>query len=135
MYFEGSVRDFVVERQMDIVVYTGTHGVCQLLDVDGVMVDIYLYDGDKLPVPRYYWKILYSPSLSAGVAVVGVNNPHLKSLPADYVICPAVENHPVLESLKHPEDLFRGYIWACRVEDLAAVVPNVPELPSMDLLM
>ena len=23
MYFEGSVRDFVVERQMDIVVYTG----------------------------------------------------------------------------------------------------------------
>ena len=31
----------------------------------------------RLPVPRYYWKILHSPSLSAGVAVVGVNNPHL----------------------------------------------------------
>jgi len=26
-------------------------------------------------------------------------------------------------------------MWACRVEDLAAAVPNVPELPPMDLLM
>ena len=32
----------------------------------------------RLPVPRYYWKILFSPSQKAGVAVVGVNNPHLK---------------------------------------------------------
>ena len=26
---------------------------------------------------RFYWKIIYSPELDAGVAVVGVNNPHL----------------------------------------------------------
>ena len=51
--------------------------MCQLEDVDGEMVDIFLYDGDRLPVPRYYWKILFDPLAGAGVAVIGVNNPHL----------------------------------------------------------
>ena len=52
MYFEIGVRDFAVERSLDLVVYTGTHEVCQLEDIDGNMVDIYLYDKDRLPVPR-----------------------------------------------------------------------------------
>ena len=68
-----------------------------------------------------------------------------------------MEEHPILDNVYHQDDLFKGAIWACRylnllfnnfivhiignaqkystrVEDLAAVVPNVPELPPMDLL-
>ena len=52
MYFEIGVRDFAVARSLDLVVYTGTHEVCQLGDINGNMVDIYLYDQDRLPVPR-----------------------------------------------------------------------------------
>ena len=77
MYFENGVRDFVTDRKLDLVVYTGTHGVCELADIDGNMVDIYLYSPDKLPVPRYYWKILYDPISDAGIAVVGINNIHI----------------------------------------------------------
>ena len=91
MYFENECRDFVEERGLDLVVYTGTHGVCQLPDVNGDLVDIFLYSGSRLPVPRFYWKILHDPQAGAGVAVVGVNNPHLSSLPSDYTICPPVE--------------------------------------------
>ena len=38
-----------------IKVWTGTHGVLQLEDNDGKMVDIYLDDegNQKVPVPRY----------------------------------------------------------------------------------
>jgi len=135
MYFENGCRDFAITRQLDLVVYTGTHGVCQLEDVDGEMVDIFLYDGDRLPVPRYYWKILFDPQAGAGVAVIGVNNPHLTTLPPDYIICPALTDHPVLENIYHPEDIKKGYMWACRVEDLAAAVDNVPQLPDMELLL
>jgi len=135
MWFENGCRDFSAERKLDLVVYTGTHGVCQLEDVDGDMVDIYLYDGDRLPIPRYYWKILYDPLAGAGVAVIGVNNPHLTSIPDDYIICPPIPDHPLLDSVHHPEDIVKGYIWTCSVEDLAAVVENVPELPEMDLLL
>ena len=69
------------------------HQVCQLEDVNGEMVDIYLYNGDMLPVPRFiiinheyhhyqhrhhliarfYWKIIIDPAAGSGVAIVGVN--------------------------------------------------------------
>ena len=82
MYFEIGVRDFAVARALDLVVYTGTHGVAQLEDVAGDLVDIFLYTAAtpaRLPVPRFYWKVLYDPVSDAGVAVVGVNNIHLKA--------------------------------------------------------
>ena len=131
MYFEIGLRDFVVERGLDVVVYTGTHGLCQLEDIDGDMVDIHLYiaDGTRLPVPRYasnrdtgyivrvcrfYWKVVYDPVANQGVAVVGVNNIHLKELPSDYAICPGISNHPILDNVFYPNELARGAIWACR---------------------
>lgn len=135
-YFEQGLREFVVDRRLDVVVYTGTHQVLELQDVNGDMVKIFLYAGDKLPVPRFYWKIIYNPSAGTGVAVVGINNPHLKSIPSEMVLCPKIANHPLLERLHdHVEDISRGYMYACRVEDLAKMVEEVPDLPPMDLLM
>lgn len=99
------------------------------------MVDIFLYLPDRLPVPKFYWKIVFDPDQGAGVAVIGVNNIHLKNLPSDYILCPPIPEHPILENVYYPDSLSRGVIWACRVEDLAAAVPNVPDLPPMELLM
>ena len=42
----------MMARDVDVVVYTDTNGVLQLANVEGQMVEIFLYDGDKLPVPR-----------------------------------------------------------------------------------
>merc|ERR1711872_613162 len=53
-------------------------GVLQLEDKDGVMVDIYLDDEGniKVPVPKYFWKVIYDEKTKKGIAIVGVNNPH-----------------------------------------------------------
>ena len=89
--------------------WSGTHGVCQLEDVDGEMVDIFLYDGDRLPVPRYYWKILFDPQAGAGVAVIGVNNPHLTVITSIlctslFVMpCPTPDPAPWLHHLPRPD--------------------------------
>ena len=65
-------------------------------------------------VPRFYWKIIIDPAAGSGVAIVGVNNPHLKSIPDDYKICEPVPDHPLLENIYYPEDIEKGYMWACR---------------------
>lgn len=134
MYFESGVRDFVVERNIDATVYTGTHGVMELADVNGIMVDIYLYGGNQLPVPRFFWKIIYDSMKNEGVAVVGVNNPHLKEIDDSYILCPPLENASILSSVYHAEDIHKGYMYACRVEDLAFSVPELPQFEPMDLL-
>lgn len=131
--FEDDCRDFAVERKLDLTVYTGTSGVIELRDIDDRLVPIFLYNGDMLPVPRYFWKILHDPAGGAGVAVIGINNPHLTSVPSSMILCPALPSHPLL-AMSEPHNIKSGYMFACRVEDLAAAVPEVPELPSMTLL-
>ena len=81
---------------------------------------------------------------NSGVALVGLNNPHSKVPPplasllqeVDPALlpCPALASHPLVDTVDLPQDVVRGYVWACRVEDLAANVPEVPELPKLILL-
>ena len=83
-------------RQLDLTLYTGTSGVMELKDVTDTLVPVFLYNRDQLPVPRYYWKVLHDPLGGAGVAVVGINNPHLDSVTDTDILCPALPSHPLL---------------------------------------
>ncbi len=134
-YVEDALRDLAVSRNLDLTVYTGTSGVAQLTDVNGRMVDIFLYGGNRLPVPRFYWKIAYDPVANAGVALVGVNNPHLAAIPDDYRICAPLTDHPLMAAVQQPENIERGVSWACAVADFARAAPEAPDLPPMDILM
>ena len=49
MYFEGGVRDFVVERQMDIVVYTGEFSLVS---------SHHISDRQELTVSANYWMLM-----------------------------------------------------------------------------
>ena len=132
-YLEEGVRELAISHSSDFVVYTGTSGTMQLEDVHGKMVDIHLYQ-DKLPVPMFYWKIIHDPIAGTGVAAVGVNNPHLKEITQELILCPPLSHHTLLDSLTGAEDITHGYLYLCRVEDLAESVPEVPQLPEMGLL-
>lgn len=55
MEVENGLRYYVENQQRDLKVYTGGHGICELDDVNGDKVEIWLYPdpaGDRLPVPR-----------------------------------------------------------------------------------
>jgi hypothetical protein len=46
-------RDYVERENKDVLVYSGTHGVCELKDINGDLVEIWLYPQEgRLPVPR-----------------------------------------------------------------------------------
>ena len=38
----------------------------------------------------------------------------LKELPASYILCPPLDNPTILEGVKEPENLYKGYMYACR---------------------
>ena len=47
--------------------------------------------------------------------------------------CPPLASHPLL-AMSEPHNIKYGYMFACRVEDWASAVQEVPQLPAMDLL-
>ena len=56
-YMEDGLRDFIIKNGKDYTVYTGSHGVMELDDINNNKVEIYLNleraDLARLPAPRY----------------------------------------------------------------------------------
>lgn len=81
---EVDLRDHIHSAGYETVVYTGTYGVTDLVNTQGIRVDIYLYtDVNNNPViriPQYYYKVVYEPASKRGIAFVGINNPYVPLL-------------------------------------------------------
>jgi hypothetical protein len=84
---------------------------------------------------RFYWKVLYDPASQLGVALIGVNNPHLA---ADNVqahkVCPEIPDHPLIQELADPDDIYSGVTYACSIPDAKQVIADMPELNVMGVL-
>lgn len=72
---ENDARSFAGRIGSDLTVYTGTHGIATLPNVNNQETNLYL-GGSSMPVPRMFWKVLYNPNTQAGIAFVSLNNPY-----------------------------------------------------------
>lgn len=126
-HIENGVRAFVTRHNLNVTVYTGTYGVIELPDANGKMQPIYLdYDvrsGGRVPVPKIFYKILHDPQHSAGIALIGVNNPYasLSDIEKDYLFCEDVSRRiNWLEWI--PDYIPGGYTYACEVNEFNDVI-------------
>ncbi|XP_071442883.1 uncharacterized protein [Hetaerina americana] len=135
---EVSLRDFASTSQTDLSVWTGTHGVSSLPDANGLDTRLSLHLDDngngQIEVPAVYWKVALDRRSGRAAAFVGVNNPHLASVPEDLVFCESV-----CESIRwlkwRSTDIIKGYSYCCEVEELRKVVKNIPEFETTGLLV
>ncbi|CRK98271.1 CLUMA_CG011633, isoform A [Clunio marinus] len=132
---EDGSRRLAANRKKTFDVYTGTHGVMKLNDTDGNEQEIYLDpDNRKIPVPKIFYKILIDTSEKSGVALIGVNNPHIsiEAIRRDYIVCNDI-SHQIKYIKWRPEDIRRGYSYACSVDDFLRNVPHLTNITvSMD---
>lgn len=72
---------------------------------------------------------------NTGVAVIGVNNPHLTEaeIDADYRVCTAIPDHPLLAECPDVDDIRSGISYACEVAEAAAAFEEIAGLDLGDL--
>lgn len=136
MYLESSVRSFASNAQLDLEVYTGVHGITTLPNVDGNEQPLYFFaSGDQrdLPIPKFFWKIIYDPLTQKGTAFIGVNNPYIVTITSDYFICNDISSQ-ISWLTWTPDNVKAGISYACEIDDLRKVVSTLPELEVVDIL-
>ncbi|XP_035744118.1 uncharacterized protein LOC118451555 [Vespa mandarinia] len=134
---EECIRNFATNRSLDLDVYTGVHGQMTLPNARGKQKDIYLYVNDRtkaVPVPKFFWKIIYDPRSKKGTAFVGLNNPFIKSKDdGDNYICSDISS--TIKWLKwNAENTTMGISYACTVDDLRKAVPTIPKFKTIGVL-
>merc|ERR1712080_724808 len=112
----------------DLYVVTGTHGILQYRKEDYTPVNIFL-DGTKsnIPVPQYYWKVILDPKTKAGVAFIGLNDPH-GNIPKELCTNRCGDMSSWVDwDLTDRES---GYMYCCSVEEAAAAIKSIPRMEA-----
>lgn len=129
---ESGLKVFVANRNIYTDMYTGTFGIQQLADSNGVEHELFL-DFDRngnglIPVPKYFYKIIIDKQSGRGLAFVGVNNPHATAsdvTSGKYTLCTDISDQVTFINWNR-ERLSMGYSYACEVNELVSVLGHLP---------
>uniref|UniRef100_A0A2M4BMC9 Putative alkaline nuclease n=1 Tax=Anopheles marajoara TaxID=58244 RepID=A0A2M4BMC9_9DIPT len=129
---ETAVKEYVAANDRWLTVYTGTYGVLELPDGNGDPQRIFLdYDPGRdppgrIPVPKLFYKVLIDEQNRAGLALIGVNNPHAtpEEIAEQYVVCKDVSGAIDWIHWKR-ESIADGYSYACDVNEFNGVTGHL----------
>ncbi|XP_028158755.1 uncharacterized protein LOC114351667 [Ostrinia furnacalis] len=139
---EVDLRNHIHRAGYDTIVYTGTYGVTQLFNQFGRRVDIYLYTDDNnnpvIPVPQYFYKVVYEPFSQRGIAFVGINNPYYTMTEAkEMFFCRDIcrGNSAFSWLTWHPDNPSEGFTFCCTVPDFRFTVNHLPAMDVRSVLI
>ncbi|KAM3967998.1 alkaline nuclease [Aphomia sociella] len=140
-WLEQNLRQRIGQAGYNTIIYTGTFGVSQLRDQNNRLVDIYLHrdanNNPQVPVPLYYYKVVYDASRRLGTAFVSINNPYYTEaeVRALTFCTDRCRNNNAFNWLNWQADrIDLGYSFCCTVADFRAVVPHLPSFDVIGLL-
>ncbi|XP_076659782.1 salivary endonuclease-like [Halictus rubicundus] len=133
---ESSLRNFTARKSLDIEVYTGVHGEMTMPDIHGNqrVITISTARSKPMPVPRFFWKVIYHRASRKGTAFVGLNDPFIAYAPSNAYLC----NNRIdgqITWLNWSANYTEGLSYACTVGDLSSRIPTIPRLNVVDVLI
>ncbi|XP_053605913.1 uncharacterized protein LOC128672645 [Plodia interpunctella] len=138
---EVDLRNHVNYANYYTIIYTGTYGVSSLMNDQYQRVHLYLtedYNNNQVvPVPEYFYKVVYEPSTQKGIAFIGINNPYYSVNEAvDMFFCPDLCRGGLdLSWLSwHPNNPSEGFTFCCSVPDFRQTVRHLPHFEVTGLL-
>lgn len=127
---EDKVRDHAKKTGRTFQVFTGTHEILQLNGEE-----MYLYPGNpnvpndpnRIPVPKWSWKIVKDGPADSGIAFVTLNNPYYQAP------TPPTSGHfcsDICANYDWDHNVFKtpskGYTICCNVTELMEKIPIIP---------
>lgn len=80
-----------------------------------------------LPVPKYFWKILYSPENNEAIVFISLNNPFVDKLNDNDIFCENICDKYSWNKTRW-NDLSSGFLFCCNYKDFNNVVETSPKL-------
>ncbi|KAJ8727051.1 hypothetical protein PYW08_015448 [Mythimna loreyi] len=138
---EQNLRARIGFANYNTIIYTGTFGVMQLPGENDKPVDVFLTEKrqGKVPVPLYFYKVVYDVKNLRGTVFITINNPHLPLSEAESMAQHFCEDqchdNVDFDWLKwEPRRVEVGYSFCCKVDDFRKKVNYLPSFKTDQLL-
>ena len=141
-YVENAVRKFVVQNQLNLIIYTGVYGHMTIKDKYNenlpLYLDIDLNNRGYIKVPKFFWKIIYDHNRKLAVTIVCVNDPFRKFISKDMLICQHICSASAVGwltgSWNTRKNIWMGVCYVCSYRNLKKSVSTLPHLKVEGLL-
>lgn len=139
---ESSTRRLMKDRKIvNGELYTGTHGILTLPDVNNVQQQIFLYFDENnnglIPVPALYYKIIIDKDTKSGIAIIGVNNIYLTEEEVrQHIHCTDISDQ--IDWITWTKsNINLGYCYACEVNEFLEFLGEgaLPDLGVENVLL
>lgn len=121
---EGMAKNLSEEYNSNFLVYTGVHEILSLPDDSGKLKPLYLEDGNKIEVPKWFWKVIINRDLDSAIVMITLNNPfERKSNIQEF--CKNVCDKAGLRSSWF-SNIRKGYTFCCDLNDFKKTVTVLP---------
>ena len=141
-FVENLVRRYAMRRKRNLRVHTGTFENLQLIGDDGTPSNIALgkdsNSNDLLPVPLYFWKVVFDEDSNHAIAFVVINHPKIEmdgDIPLKYDLCPS-ESATLCEDqswkIRSRKSAKQGLLYCCSYQSLKKKIPWLPNGPGND---
>lgn len=119
---ESSTRRLMMNRKIvNGEVFTGTHGILTLPDINDVQQEIYLYldenNNGLIPAPELFYKIIIDKDTKSGIAIIGLNNIYLTEEEVrQHIHCTDISDQ--IDWITWTKSAINlGYCYACEVNE------------------
>jgi len=134
---ENSVRKYAMKHNKNLKVQTGTFQILQLSSISNSKKDtedekfsnVALGKNSNIPVPLYFWKLVFNPDQNQAIAFIGINHPILKDIdgiPIKYDLCPS-ESESLCEDMgwkfRNRNKAKKGLLYCCSYQSLRLKIP------------
>ena len=134
---ENSVRKYAMKYIKNLKVQTGTFQILQLSSIsnsnkdteDEKFSNVALGKNSNIPVPLYFWKLVFNPDQNQAIAFIGINHPILKDIdgiPIKYDLCPN-ESESLCEDMgwkfRNRNKAKKGLLYCCSYQSLRLKIP------------
>eukprot|EP00095_Tigriopus_kingsejongensis_P005604 snap_masked-scaffold541_size141817-processed-gene-0.7 protein:Tk05604 transcript:snap_masked-scaffold541_size141817-processed-gene-0.7-mRNA-1 annotation:"duplex-specific nuclease" len=140
---EAAVRNYASLTGANLDVFTGTLDPLKLQSDAGIPKALHLARKDAddpqsgfdlIPVPEFFWKLVYHPGVNQAIVFVGLNDPFFEGNPdREMQICPDICASQKWFFL-YQKNIAKGYTYCCRYQDFQAVIDWVPDVGNPEVL-
>lgn len=99
---------------------------------------MYLYVTEqekKIPVHKYFWKVIYNRENEAAIAFVGLNDPYQNESENIDIPCADISDEILWRTWKQ-QDIKRGFMYCCEVNDeFRKFIPVLPQFTTTKVLI
>lgn len=131
---EFAVRNTAANLKKNLRVITGGHEILSLKDSKGKLQNIFLVTKNKLPVPKFSWKVVQDMSNKKTIAFVTLNNPFIESVSENDYICEDICEKSGWGQASWSSSPSKGITYCCDVKELMKVIKTIPDVKSSGIL-